>query len=35
MQRDQLSDKLSKMTKEEIVKYFNQKKATNKVKPSL
>ncbi|MGI4021247.1 MAG: hypothetical protein ACRYFA_07055 [Janthinobacterium lividum] len=33
-QRDNLSDKLSKMTKEEIVKYFINKKSENTVKPS-
>ena len=33
-QRDKLSDKLSKMTKEEIVEYFKQKKRENTTKPS-
>jgi hypothetical protein len=33
-QRDRLSEKLSKMTKEEIVEYFNQKKLENTAKPS-
>jgi hypothetical protein len=33
-QRDKLSEKLSKMTKEEIVAYFNRKKLENSTKPS-
>jgi len=33
-QRQRLSETLSKMTKEEIVSYFRQKKAQNTVKPS-
>jgi c-di-AMP phosphodiesterase-like protein len=33
-QRDKLSEKLSKMTKEEIVEYFKQKKLENSTKPS-
>jgi response regulator of citrate/malate metabolism len=32
-QRDRLSKKLSKMTKEEIVDYFNNKKNENSTKP--
>ena len=32
-QRDKLSEKLSKMTKEEIVEYFKLKKLENSVKP--
>ncbi len=32
-QRDQLSEKLSKMTKEEIVEYFKKRKAQTTVKP--
>ena len=33
-QRDKLSTKLSKMTKEEIVEYFKRKKLENSTKPS-
>ena len=32
-QREKLSDKLSKMTKAEIVEYFRKKKLTSKIKP--
>lgn len=32
-QRDKLSEKLSKMTKEEIIEYFNRKKLKNTTKP--
>ena len=33
-QREKLSEKLSKMTKEEIVEYFRRRKLKNSVKPS-
>lgn len=33
-QRQQLSEKLSRMSQEEIVEYFKRKKAESKVKPS-
>ncbi len=33
-QRKRLSEKLSKMTKEEIIEYFRKKKFENSVKPS-
>lgn len=33
-QRDKLSEKLSKMSKEEIVEYFRKKKLENSVRPS-
>ncbi len=33
-QREKLSEKLSKMTKEEIVKYFRKKKLKSSIKPS-
>jgi len=33
-QRMKLSEKLSKMTKEEIVEYFRKKKLENSTKPS-
>jgi len=33
-QRDQLSEKLSKMTKEEILEYFKKRKTKATVKPS-
>jgi len=33
-QRDKLSEKLSKMTNEEIVEYFKHKNLENHVKPS-
>jgi len=32
-QRQKLSDKLSKMTKQEIIEYFRRKKLENTVKP--
>jgi hypothetical protein len=32
-QRDKLSDKLSKMTKEEIIAYFKQVKSATAIKP--
>lgn len=32
-QRQKLSEKLSKMTKKEIIEYFNRKKVENTVKP--
>lgn len=32
-QRQKLSEKLSKMTKEEIIEYFRRKKLENPVKP--
>ena len=32
-QRQRLSEKLSKMTKEEIIEYFRKKKMENSVKP--
>jgi len=32
-QRENLSKKLSKMTREEIIEYFSRKKAENKIKP--
>jgi len=32
-QRQRLSEKLSKMTKEEIIEYFRKKKQENLVKP--
>lgn len=32
-QRQKLSEKLSKMTKEEIIEYFRRKKLENTVKP--
>ncbi|EFK57131.1 hypothetical protein ACFU8T_07300 [Sphingobacterium spiritivorum] len=32
-QREQLSDKLSKMSKAEIIKYFRKKKSESKIKP--
>ena len=32
-QRDQLSEKLSKMTKDEIIAYFRKRKLENPVKP--
>jgi len=32
-QRDKLSEKLSKMTKEEIVEYFKKRKLENPTKP--
>jgi len=33
-QRQQLSEKLIKMTKEEVVEYFRKKRLENTVKPS-
>lgn len=33
-QREKLSDKLSKMTKEEILEYFTKREAQTTVKPS-
>lgn len=33
-QRQRLSEKLSKMTKEEIIEYFRKKKLENTIKPS-
>ncbi|MCE2732523.1 MAG: hypothetical protein O9302_14945 [Cyclobacteriaceae bacterium] len=33
-QRDKLSNKLSKMTKAEVIAYFNSRKSETKVKPS-
>jgi hypothetical protein len=33
-QRQILSEKLSKMTKEEIIEYFRKKKLENTIKPS-
>ena len=33
-QREKLSDKLSNMSKTEIVDYFNKKKMESKIKPS-
>ena len=33
-QRQRLSEKLSKMSKEEIIEYFRQKQLQNTVKPS-
>ena len=33
-ERDKLSEKLSKMTKEEIIEYFNKRKSQTKIKPS-
>lgn len=32
-QREKLSDKLSKMTKEEIVEYFRMRRLENQIKP--
>jgi hypothetical protein len=32
-QRDRLSDKLSKMTKEEIIEYFRKRKAETTTRP--
>ena len=32
-QREKLSEKLSKMTKEEIIEYFKQKRIENPIKP--
>jgi hypothetical protein len=33
-QRDKLSEKLSKMTKEEILEYFKKRKTQTEIKPS-
>jgi hypothetical protein len=33
-QRDKLSEKLSKMTKEEIIEYFKKRKTKTTIKPS-
>ena len=33
-QRDKLSDKLSKMTKSEIIEYFSRRKGETAIKPS-
>jgi hypothetical protein len=33
-QRDKLSEKLSKMTKEEILEYFKKRKTQTTIKPS-
>jgi len=33
-QRNKLSDKLSKMSKEEILEYFKNRKTRTKIKPS-
>ena len=33
-QREKLSEKLSKMTKEEIVEYFKKRKQKDSIKPS-
>ena len=33
-QRDMLTEKLSKMTKEEILEYFNKRKTQTTIKPS-
>ena len=33
-QRQRLSEKLSKMNKEEIIEYFQRKKLINNIKPS-
>ncbi|CAN5508052.1 hypothetical protein BH10BAC4_BH10BAC4_02000 [soil metagenome] len=33
-QRDKLSDKLSKMTKTEIIEYFSRRKGETSIKPS-
>jgi hypothetical protein len=33
-QRDRLSEKLSKMTKEEILEYFKKRKTKTAIKPS-
>jgi hypothetical protein len=34
LQRDKLSEKLSKMTKEEILEYFKKRKTQMTIKPS-
>jgi hypothetical protein len=33
-ERDKLSEKLSKMKKEEIIEYFNKRKSQTTIKPS-
>ena len=33
-ERDKLSEKLSKMTKAEIIEYFNKRKSQTTIKPS-
>ena len=33
-QREKLSEKLSKMSKDEVVEYFRRKKLDNSIKPS-
>ena len=33
-ERDKLSEMLSKMTKEEIIEYFNKRKSQTTIKPS-
>ena len=33
-ERDKLSEKLSKMTREEIIEYFNKRKSQTTIKPS-
>lgn len=33
-QRDKLSERLSKMTKEEILEYFNKRKTQTSIKPN-
>ena len=33
-ERDKLSEKLSKMTREEIIDYFNKRKSQTTIKPS-
>jgi hypothetical protein len=33
-ERDKLSEKLSKMTKEEIIEYFNKRTSQTTIKPS-
>ena len=33
-ERDKLSEKLSKMTKEEIIEYFNKRKSQTTIKPT-
>ena len=35
LQRDKLSEKLSKITKEEILEYFKKRKSQMTIKPSL
>ena len=33
-ERDKLSEKLSKMTREEIIEYFNKRKSQTTIKPT-